>query len=59
MYFSFENPLKMFCLLYVLNVIGTPVLYVTCTSKTAFKFISAESGDGIEHGNSREIDDTL
>ncbi len=48
----------MFRLLYVLNVIGTPVLYVTSALKTAFKFISAESGDGIEPGKSSEIDDT-
>ena len=59
MNFSFENPLKMFHLLYVLNVMGTLVLYVTSTLKTAFKFISAGSGDGIEPGKSGEIDDTL
>ena len=46
----FQNPLKMFRLLYVINLIGTPVMYVTSVLKTAFKFISAESHDCIEAG---------
>jgi hypothetical protein len=56
MNFSIENPLKMFRLLYVLNLIGTPVLYAKSVLKTAFKFVCGESSDPSEDS---EKDETL
>lgn len=56
MNFFIENPLKMFRLLYVLNVIGTPVLYAKSVLKTAFKFVCGESADPSEDS---EKDETL
>ena len=61
MNFLFENPLKMFRLLYVLNLIGTRILYVTSALKTAFKFISSQSANCTKAAKckSGEIDATL
>ena len=48
MSFLFQNPVILFRSLYLLNLIGTPVIYATSILQTAFKFVFGKSADDSE-----------